>query len=302
MVSTRAETDVRCRTAVRCSGQRRGARRLRRLDHGDHRAARGRSAPPAARCTIAVNPWVGYAANVAVVSYLLKQELGCTVVEKDLTEDDSWKGLANGEVDVDPGELGPRRPEEDLHRRQEGRRRAGPDRQQGRHRLVRAAVDGQGAPGHHRLDEPQRSTPTCSAPTKSGGKGQLLGGDPSFVTNDAALIKNLKLDYTVVYAGSEDALIAAFRNGRGEQEAADRLLLHPAVAAVGDQAGPHPAAALHARLRRRPEEGRLRLPAVRPRQDRPQGVRRLGQPGRRPDQELPLDQRRPERRSPATSP
>ena len=46
---------------------------------------------------------------------------------------------------------------------------------------------------------------------KSDGKGQFLGGDPSFVTNDAALIKNLDLDFTVVYAGSEDALIAAFR-------------------------------------------------------------------------------------------
>jgi glycine betaine/proline transport system substrate-binding protein len=53
---------------------------------------------------------------------------------------------------------------------------------------------------------------------RSGGKGQLLGGDPSFVTNDAALIANLKLDYKVVYAGSEDALIAAFREAEAEKE------------------------------------------------------------------------------------
>ena len=48
--------------------------------------------------------------------------------------------------------------------------------------------------------------------SESGGKGQLLDGDPSFVTNDEALVKNLKLDYKVVYAGSETALIQAFRD------------------------------------------------------------------------------------------
>ena len=47
--------------------------------------------------------------------------------------------------------------------------------------------------------------------SESGGKGQLLDGDPSFVTNDEALVKNLKLNYKVVYAGSETALITAFR-------------------------------------------------------------------------------------------
>ena len=36
--------------------------------------------------------------------------------------------------------------------------------------------------------------------SESGGKGQLLDGDPSFVTNDEALVKNLKLNYKVVYA------------------------------------------------------------------------------------------------------
>ncbi len=38
------------------------------------------------------------------------------------------------------------------------------------------------------------STPTCSRPRESGGKGQFLDGDPSYVTNDEALVKNLKLE------------------------------------------------------------------------------------------------------------
>ena len=41
--------------------------------------------------------------------------------------------------------------------------------------------------------------------------GQLLDGDPSYVTNDEALVKNLGLNFKVVYAGSEPALIQAFR-------------------------------------------------------------------------------------------
>ena len=55
--------------------------------------------------------------------------------------------------------------------------------------------------------------------SESGGKGQLLDGDPSFVTNDAALVTNLKLNYKVVYAGSETALIQAFRTGEAQHKA-----------------------------------------------------------------------------------
>ena len=48
--------------------------------------------------------------------------------------------------------------------------------------------------------------------SESGGKGQLLDGDPSYVTNDEALVKNLKLNYKVVTGGSEAALIQSFRS------------------------------------------------------------------------------------------
>jgi glycine betaine/proline transport system substrate-binding protein len=48
--------------------------------------------------------------------------------------------------------------------------------------------------------------------SESGGKGQLLDGDPSYVTNDEALVKNLHLNYKVVTGGSEAALIQSFRS------------------------------------------------------------------------------------------
>ena len=52
--------------------------------------------------------------------------------------------------------------------------------------------------------------------SESGDKGQFLAGDPSFVTSDAGIINGLDLDFEVVYAGSEAALIEAFR--KAEQD------------------------------------------------------------------------------------
>ena len=65
-------------------------------------ACNGGAAAPASKGTvnIAVNPWVGYEADAAVVAYLLEKKLGYTVVKKDLAEDVSWQGFESGEVDV----------------------------------------------------------------------------------------------------------------------------------------------------------------------------------------------------------
>jgi glycine betaine/proline transport system substrate-binding protein len=41
--------------------------------------------------------------------------------------------------------------------------------------------------------------------SESGDKGQILDGDPSFVTEDAGIIAGLNLNYKVVYSGSEAA-------------------------------------------------------------------------------------------------
>jgi len=47
--------------------------------------------------------------------------------------------------------------------------------------------------------------------SESGDKGQFLASDPTFVTNDEALVTNLKLNYKVVYSGSEAASITAYQ-------------------------------------------------------------------------------------------
>ncbi len=60
---------------------------------------------------------------------------------------------------------------------------------------------------------------------ESGDLGTFYDGDPGFVTNDEALVKNLNLNYKVVFTGSETALIEALPQGGGEQDPDDRLLL-----------------------------------------------------------------------------
>jgi glycine betaine/proline transport system substrate-binding protein len=160
---------------------------------------------------LAVNPWVGYEANTAVVSYLARQELGCDVKLVRETEDESWKHLVQGKVDAILENWG----HDDLKKKYIDNEKL----------AVEAGLTGnKGVIGWYVPPWMAEEYPDITKwwnlrkyddlfrTAKSGDKGQLLDGDPTYVTNDQALVKNLKLNYKVVYAGSEDALIAAFRS------------------------------------------------------------------------------------------
>ncbi|MFD2093782.1 ABC transporter substrate-binding protein [Blastococcus deserti] len=159
---------------------------------------------------IAVNPWVGYEANAAVIAEVAESELGCTVELKNLKEEVAWQGFATGEVDAIVENWG----HEDLKQKyitdQQVAVEAGPTGNIG--------VIGWWVPPWMVEEYPDitdwenlNKYADLFKTSESGGKGQLLDGDPSFVTNDAALVKNLNLNFEVVYAGSEAALITAFR-------------------------------------------------------------------------------------------
>src|SRR5688572_13651839 len=49
---------------------------------------------------IAINPWVGAEANVAVIKSLLETKLGYTVEATPLAEEIAWPGFETGEIDV----------------------------------------------------------------------------------------------------------------------------------------------------------------------------------------------------------
>jgi glycine betaine/proline transport system substrate-binding protein len=167
---------------------------------------------------LTVSPWVGYEANAAVVAYVATKNLGCKVVKKNLKEEIAWQGFSTGEVDVNLENWG----HEDLKKKyitdQKVAVEAGSTG-------VKGVIGWYVAPwmvekypdlkDWHNLNKYASLFKT----SESGGKGQLLDGDPSYVTYDEALVKNLGLDYKVVQSGSETSLIQAFRQAQAQKKA-----------------------------------------------------------------------------------
>jgi glycine betaine/proline transport system substrate-binding protein len=159
---------------------------------------------------IAINPWVGYTSNAGVVGTLLDKQLGFKVKYKDLTEQVSWEGFESGEIDAIVENWG----HEDLAKTYITDKKVAID------------AGSTGVPGVIGWYVPPwmvEKYPDITdwnnlnkyadlfKTSESGGKGQLLDGDPSYVTNDVALVKNLNLNFEVVVGGSEAALIESFR-------------------------------------------------------------------------------------------
>ena len=159
---------------------------------------------------IAINPWVGYEASAAVVAYLLKHELGYQVEYKELSEPDSWKGFEEGTVDVIIENWGHEAEKKTYIEQKKVAVSAGTNGNIG---VIGWYVPQWMVEKYPDITDWRNLNKYASLfrTAKSDGKGQLLDGDPTYVTNDEALVKNLKLDYKVVYSGSENALIAAAR-------------------------------------------------------------------------------------------
>ncbi|GAA0839294.1 ABC transporter substrate-binding protein [Streptosporangium amethystogenes subsp. fukuiense] len=159
---------------------------------------------------IAVNGWAGYEAGAAVLGRLLTTELGYPVQTVKLNEAQSWEGLEKGTVDVIVENWG-REAEKQIYIEE---------------KKVAVSAGRNGSRGVIGWYVPQWMVDEYPDITdwrqlnkyahlfktdKSGNLGQLLDGDASYVTHDEALVRNLDLDYKVVYAGSEKALIEAAR-------------------------------------------------------------------------------------------
>lgn len=166
---------------------------------------------------LAINPWVGYESNAAVVAQVAEKELGCKVVKKNILEQVAWQGFSTGVVDVVIENWG----HDDLVKKYITDEKVAVD------------AGSTGVPGkigwfvppwlakEHPdvLDWKNLNKYAAQFKTsESGGKGQFLAGDPSYVTNDAALVQNLNLNFKVVYSGSETALITAMRQAEQQKK------------------------------------------------------------------------------------
>jgi glycine betaine/proline transport system substrate-binding protein len=177
----------------------------------------GTSGKACGAVNVAVNPWVGYEADAAVVGYLAKTKLGCTVTEKNLTEEVSWQGFATGSVDAILENWG----HDDLKKTYIDQQKVAVEAgETGNKGIIGWYVPPWMAEKYpditdwHNLNKYADLFKT----SESGGKGQFLDGDPSYVTNDEALVNNLQLNFKVVYAGSETALIQAFRTAEQQKK------------------------------------------------------------------------------------
>ncbi|MEU2068850.1 ABC transporter substrate-binding protein [Streptomyces anulatus] len=167
--------------------------------------------------TLSVQSWVGAQANVAVAEQLLREELGYRVDLVQTDEVPAWDALSQGRVDAILEDWG--HPDQEKLYVDE-KKTIVPGGDLGVTGHIGWYVPKYWADKHpdvtdwKNLDEYADELKTA----ESGGKGQLMDGSPSYVTNDVALVKNLDLDYKVVFAGSEAAQITQIQQFAKEKK------------------------------------------------------------------------------------
>jgi glycine betaine/proline transport system substrate-binding protein len=167
--------------------------------------------------TLSVQSWVGAQANVAVARYLLEHELGYRVDTVQIDEVPAWDALSQGRVDALLEDWG--HPEEEKRYVEEKKTiTRGGDLGVTGH--IGWFVPTYFAEAHPDVTDWKNLNKYAGQlrTAESGSKGQLLDGSPSYVTNDKALVKNLGLDYQVVFAGSEAAQITQIKQFAKEKK------------------------------------------------------------------------------------
>jgi glycine betaine/proline transport system substrate-binding protein len=159
---------------------------------------------------IAVNAWVGSAANANVAKALLEQQLGYKVELTDIDETAQFPALSTGDLDATL-EVWP-----SGHAKDYAKYIANDNG------VVDGGLNGVTGfigwyvPTYMLTDHPELATweglkgnEDLFKTAESGDAGQLLDGDPSYVTFDQDIADNLGLNLKVIYAGSEAAELSA---------------------------------------------------------------------------------------------
>ncbi|MDW8326866.1 MAG: glycine betaine ABC transporter substrate-binding protein, partial [Anaerolineales bacterium] len=170
------------------------------------------TAAPKITIKLAENNWTASRININVAKILLERELGYKVELVSIDENAQWAALANGDLSASL-EVWPSGHAENIALYIEGNKQV--------ENIGNLGVEGKIGwyiPTYMLKDHPELATwegfkdPENVAlfrTAESGDAGQFLGGDPSWVQYDEQIIKNLGLNLKVVYAGSEEAILAA---------------------------------------------------------------------------------------------
>jgi glycine betaine/proline transport system substrate-binding protein len=174
-------------------------------------AACGGAAKPKPIIKLAENPWSASSLNVNVAKILLEKQLGYTVEIVSIDENAQFPALAKGDLSASL-EVWPSGHAGDITQYVNAKLvddlgLLGPTGRIGWFMPAYVAEDHPEMATWEGLKNPEIAKLFATAET--GDKGQFITGDPSYVQYDADIIKNLGLNFQVVQAGSEQALLSA---------------------------------------------------------------------------------------------
>jgi len=154
--------------------------------------------------TLADNSWEGSTANDVVAQYVIEKDLGYPVNLLTIDEIPAWPAMVQGKVSAVLEVWG----HSPLYTQYV----------KGNHDVIDAGLEGPGGnigwyvPTYLVKEHPELATWKgvqkdwkLFVTAQSSPKGQFLDGSPSYVTNDQALVTNLKMNLKVVFAGTEAA-------------------------------------------------------------------------------------------------
>jgi glycine betaine/proline transport system substrate-binding protein len=160
--------------------------------------------------TFAISPWDGSAANVAIAKVLLESKLGYSVKTTNIDEYAQFPALANGTLDATL-EVWPSGHAKDYSKYITGGNGVVDGGKLGVIGQIGWWVPTYLVDAHPELAswEGLKQDASMFQTAESGSAGQILDGDPSYVTFDQSIADNLGLNLKVVYGGSEQAEITA---------------------------------------------------------------------------------------------
>ena len=159
------------------------------------------------------NPWNGSAANIAVAAQLL-EHIGYDVEVTDLDENAQWSAINTGELhaSLEVWPSGHAQNRTDFIDNPDGNvvdaGLLGPIGKIGWWMPAYMVEQYPALATAEGFQDPELAGLFATAET--GDLGQILHGDPSWVTFEQDIIDDLGLNLEIVYAGSEEALLAAF--------------------------------------------------------------------------------------------
>ena len=164
--------------------------------------------------TLAVNPWDGSAANANVAKIILEKQ-GMTVKLTDIDENAAWPALDSGSIDANL-EVWPSGHAKDIANYIQTKKSVVDGGLIGVTGQIDWFIPTFVADAHPEFKTWEGLKTQAAADffktAETGSKGQFLLGDPSYVSYDADIIKNLNLPFKVVVGGGEAALITAMDN------------------------------------------------------------------------------------------